>query len=92
MAGHFSWLISATLDWDVSTLFFRDSGALLNRNNCTLLLWNLLAVLVLYEVTFLQLNSLTDVSRDLLGKVLATLGWDSSADSSGNLRALLSSH
>ena len=51
-----------------------------------------LAVLVLYEVTFLQLNSLTDVSRDLLGNILAILGWDSSADSSGNLRALLSSN
>jgi len=73
-------------------LFFRDSGALLNRNNCTLLLWNLLAVLILYEVTFLQLDSLTDVSRDLLGNVLAVLGWDSSTDSSGNLRALFSSH
>ena len=50
-----------------------------------------LAVLVLHEVTFLQLNSLTDVSRDLLGNVLAILGWDSSADSSGNLGALLPS-
>ena len=32
-----------------------------------------LAVLVLYEVTFLQLDGLTDVSRDLLGNVLAVL-------------------
>jgi len=57
-----------------------------------LLLGNLLAVLVLYEVTFLQFNSLTDVSRDLFGNVLAILGWDSSADSPGNLGALFSSY
>ena len=35
-------MLPATLDWDVSTLFFRDSGALLNRDNGTLLLRNLL--------------------------------------------------
>ena len=40
-------MLPATLDWDVSTLFFRDSGALLNRNNCTLLLWNLLQLIII---------------------------------------------
>jgi len=92
LAGDFSWLVAAGLDWDVSTLFLRDSGTLFNRDDCTLLLGNLLAVLVLYEVTFLQLHSFTDVSRDLSGDVLAILGRDSPADSSGNLGATLASH
>ena len=105
-------LLPARPDWDVSTLFFRDGGALFDRDNCTLLLWNFLqlkatikindndnnndkcylAVLVLYEVAFLQLHSLTDVSRDLSGNVLATLGGNSSADSSGHLGAPVTAH
>ena len=104
-------LLPASLDWDVSTLFFRDGGALFDRDNCTLLLWNFLqlkttnrnnnnsnnnrwylAVLVLYEVAFLQVNRLTDVSGDLSGNILAALGGDPSADSAGHLRASVTSH
>ena len=93
-------------------MFFRDGGALFDRDNCTLLLWNFLqlkatikindndnnndkcylAVLVLYEVAFLQVNRLTDVSGDLSGNILATLGGDPSADSAGHLRASVTSH
>ena len=48
-----------------------------------------LAVLVLHEITFLQLDGLADVPGDLPGHVPAVLGGNSPADSSGNFAAPL---
>ena len=82
-------------NWNDGTLLFWDF--LQKEKNISSSISNLtsdtnLAVLVLYKVALLQLHRLTHVSRYLPGDVLAVLGRDTSADSSGHLSAPVTSH